>query len=200
MEAAIMLALQSIRLPVLTQIVALVSALGNYAFIWVILALIMLFFPGRRHIGVTIIVTIIITGIVVGFVIKPLVGRIGPYDAGIGVAAVTGVSRVGFSFPSFHAATSFACAMIIALTYGRKFGTWAFVGAVVISCTRPFLGVEYPSDVLAGAALGVAFGLLAAWVYNQFFHDIVLNYVGNSGRAKGGRKSINKSGTRRRIR
>jgi undecaprenyl-diphosphatase len=200
MEAGIMLALQSIRLPILTQVVALVSALGNYAFIWIVLAIIMLFFPGRRHIGVTIIVTVIITGIIIGFIIKPMVGRVGPYDAGIGVSAVMGVSRVGSSFPSFHAATSFACAMIIAMTYGRRFGTWAFIGAVIIAFTRPFLGVEYPTDILAGAAIGVGFGLLAAWIYNQFFHDIVLNYVGNTNRVKGGRKSISNSGTRRRIR
>ena len=189
MEASILVALQALRLPGLTQIAALVSALGNYAFIWVAIALVMLFFAERRHVGASLIIAIILTGIVVGFIIQPLVGRVRPYDAGIGVSAVMGVSRTGFSFPSFHAATSFAAAAVLASSMGRRAGIPACVGAALIALSRMYLGVEYPTDVLGGIVIGVLFGLGLTWLYNQFLHDFVNDHVGMpSGRNK--RKSV----------
>lgn len=189
MEASILIALQALRLPGLTQIAALVSAFGNYAFIWLVIAIVMLFYAERRHVGVSLVLAIVLTGIIVGFIIQPLVGRIRPYDAGIGVSAVMGVSRTGFSFPSFHAATSFAAAAVLASSLGRRVGIPACIGAVLIALSRMYLGVEYPTDVLGGIVIGVLVGLGSTWLYNQFLHDIVRDHVGMaSGRNK--RKSV----------
>ena len=35
-----------------------------------------------------------------------------------------------------------------------------FLVALALSLGRPYLGMHYPSDVLAGALLGIAFGLI----------------------------------------
>lgn len=197
MGSTILIALQSIRLPFLTQLAALVSSLGNYCFIWVILALVMIFFLGRRDVGVTIVFTVLVASIVVGFILQPIFAQVRPCDAGIGVSAVMGVSRSGYSFPSFHATTSFAAATVIAMIAGRRWGTWAFAGAVLISLSRLYLGVEWPADVLVGAVLGVLIGILSSWVYNQFLHDILRDYPGTT-RTKGRRTSVNASSSLRR--
>jgi membrane-associated phospholipid phosphatase len=61
------------------------------------------------------------------------------------------VSR--FSFPSAHATTSFAAAR----AYSGLLPPFPlYEAAVLFGLTRPYLGVHYPSDVLAGAALGTA--------------------------------------------
>jgi undecaprenyl-diphosphatase len=63
------------------------------------------------------------------------------------------------SFPSGHATTAFALATLLALWYPR----WAigFLGlAVGVGFTRVLLGVHFPSDVLAGAALGMGAALI----------------------------------------
>jgi undecaprenyl-diphosphatase len=47
--------------------------------------------------------------------------------------------------------------------YGRLVPAPAlYAAAVAFGLSRPYLGVHYPSDVVAGAALGTALGRLAA--------------------------------------
>lgn len=63
------------------------------------------------------------------------------------------VSRL--SFPSAHSTTSFAAA---AAYRDLLPGGWLYGAAIAFALTRPYLGVHYPSDVLAGAVLGSALG------------------------------------------
>lgn len=190
MEATILLALQNLRLPFLTQLAALVSALGNYGFVWILTGLLVIFFSNRRNVGIVILFTVIVTGVLVGFVLQPLFGHVRPYDASIGVSAVMGVSRTGFSMPSFHAATSFSAATVMAMLAGRKWGTWSMIVAALISLSRLYLGVDWPIDVLAGIAVGVICGVTSSWIYNQFLHDIIRDYP-RSAASKNKRKTVN---------
>jgi undecaprenyl-diphosphatase len=66
----------------------------------------------------------------------------------------------GLSFPSAHATAALAAATAMGrVSPGARVPLYALAGALCL--TRPYLGMHYPSDVLAGAALGVAIG--AAW-------------------------------------
>ncbi len=68
------------------------------------------------------------------------------------------------SFPSGHATALFAIAFAIYF-YNKKYGLF-FVGlAILVSIARVMAGVHYPSDILAGALLG----LFSVWVINRFF-------------------------------
>jgi undecaprenyl-diphosphatase len=62
------------------------------------------------------------------------------------------------SFPSAHACSSFAAAR----AYGRLLPPAPLYGAAaVMAWSRVYLGVHYPSDIVAGAALGAALGSAA---------------------------------------
>jgi undecaprenyl-diphosphatase len=63
------------------------------------------------------------------------------------------------SFPSDHATAAFAIAVAVALRQ-RRWGAILLVLAAVVAAGRVFLGLHYPSDVLAGAAIGTASALL----------------------------------------
>ena len=63
----------------------------------------------------------------------------------------------GLSFPSSHSTSSFAAAQ----AYGRLLPRGPLLGAAAaMAFSRLYLGVHYPSDVAAGAALGTAVGSL----------------------------------------
>lgn len=64
-------------------------------------------------------------------------------------------------FPSDHATASFAIAVAILLR-SRRWGLLALAMAGVLAAARVALGLHYPSDVLAGAALGAATAI-ALW-------------------------------------
>jgi undecaprenyl-diphosphatase len=69
-----------------------------------------------------------------------------------------------FSFPSGHTSAAFVFLTVIASIYSWLFLP-LFVLAVTIGASRVYLGVHYPSDVLAGAVLGFCCGNLALWIF-----------------------------------
>lgn len=88
--------------------------------------------------------------------LKNIFARPRPHEAIENVRLL--VPRLGsFSFPSGHASTSFTIAFIIAYHF-RRAAVPAFIIAALVAFSRIYVGVHYPSDVIAGAAVGVITG------------------------------------------
>lgn len=64
------------------------------------------------------------------------------------------------SLPSGHAIFFFALAMV-AYRFDARLGRWLFAGATIMSIARVIGAAHWPSDILAGAFLGVLVGFIA---------------------------------------
>jgi undecaprenyl-diphosphatase len=69
-------------------------------------------------------------------------------------------------FPSDHAAASFAIATALLLRVPRV-GAPLLAAAVLLAVSRVAVGVHWPTDVLAGAAVGAIAGIGASWAWEQ---------------------------------
>lgn len=70
------------------------------------------------------------------------------------------------SFPSGHATFYFALATIVCF-YNKKTGILFYVASFFIAVSRVFVGVHWPSDVLAGALLGILMGYILNYLFRK---------------------------------
>ena len=69
-----------------------------------------------------------------------------------------------FSFPSGHTSSSFASAAVFYRHLPKKFGVPAVILAALIGFSRLYVGVHYPTDVLAGAVMGILLSYMAEYL------------------------------------
>ncbi len=105
------------------------------------------------------------------FVLKSVSGRVRPCNALDWCHTLPIDVPSDNSFPSGHAAGSFAFALFVSRLEPRA--AWLLVPlASLVSLSRVALGVHYPTDVLAGALLGAAIGWLGARAYARRFTSL----------------------------
>jgi len=98
----------------------------------------------------------------VNLVIKVTVGRTRPVKTLTNVRIVDRVVPESRSFPSGHALTAFFFMTYVALAR-RRCRVWALLLASAVAFSRVYVGMHFPSDIFAGAALGALGGWLG-WV------------------------------------
>ena len=119
-----------------------------------------LYFAGDRLLAYELILGTLTLWLVVELV-KALVHRGRPFIR-LSQARIVGQRAGGRSFPSGHTSQAFFMATLMAGYFHA--GVWAvcllYASALLVGITRMYVGAHYPRDVLAGAILGSAWGLL----------------------------------------
>ena len=164
-EAILLFVQDNIRTPALTFIMRLFSRLGDAGIMWIALGVLLLAFARSRRRGVHMLGALAAEYVICDLVIKKLVLRPRPYLV-ISQLELLVAQESSTSFPSGHSASSFVCAYMLARMFGKK-GAWAYVPAALIALSRIYVGVHYPSDVLAGIALGTLIGAVAYPLLNR---------------------------------
>jgi len=102
-------------------------------------------------------------GLMINQLIASLWFRERPFVAHPGETVLVAHRSVDPSFPSDHATAAFAIAFAV-LFFNRRLGILFLLGATAIGVSRVLLGLHYPSDVLAGAAVGLASAVLVTTI------------------------------------
>ncbi|HHV38540.1 MAG TPA: phosphatase PAP2 family protein [Tepidimicrobium sp.] len=134
--------------------------------------LILLLFGNKRgkNIGAQGAVTLAISQTIT-YAIKSIFGRQRPYNI-LKDLNTFGIILKDYSFPSGHTSASFAIATTIAFNMPRL-SIVAFILAFAIGISRIYLGVHYPTDVMAGMFLGVG----TAIITQIYIKDYVLELI-----------------------
>ncbi|MCX7909068.1 MAG: phosphatase PAP2 family protein [Ignavibacteria bacterium] len=104
-------------------------------------------------------------------VIKELVGRIRPCHTLQDLRLLVPCGG-GKSFPSSHAVNNFAFAILLSYFF-QQYKIHFLVLASLVSLSRIYVGVHYPSDVIAGAIIGIIIGFLFVYIHKK----VLINYV-----------------------
>jgi membrane-associated phospholipid phosphatase len=128
---------------------------GNNAQVWVVLGVALAVLDSSNRQSWLICAALGPIAICLNYAIKVLVKRPRPVLEGL---PPLGGAPSSLSFPSAHATSSFAVA--VAMVRVDPATAAALVVALALSLGRPYLGMHYPSDVLAGIVLGVFLGLI----------------------------------------
>lgn len=93
------------------------------------------------------------------YLLKPMVARPRPCHELADLFTPAGCGGP-WSMPSNHAANAFAAAVLVTFVYPRA-APLTLTLAAAVGASRVFLGVHYPSDVVVGAFVGTAVGIIA---------------------------------------
>jgi membrane-associated phospholipid phosphatase len=128
---------------------------GNNGLIWFVLGATLAIVDNGRWESWLICALLGPIAIGLNYVVKLVVKRPRPELEGL---PPLGGAPSSLSFPSAHATSSFAVAT--AMCRVDPATSAAFLVALALALGRPYLGMHYPSDVLAGALIGIALGLI----------------------------------------
>lgn len=166
---------QSLQSPLWTPFWILVTTIGNSGAIWILVSLGLILYPKTRHIGITCALSLVFSLIIVNIGLKNVVARPRPYtyfDASLLIK-----EPHDFSFPSGHTSASFAAAVVL---YKERLKlnkipvyTIAMTLAIVMSLSRLYLSVHFPSDILGGALTGILSASLAMFAGHKFLRGRV---------------------------
>lgn len=167
LDEGLLLQIQQLRWPLLDPLVEGYTALGNAGLVWIVLSLVLLCRKSTRKAGVTGLLALALGFLCTNVVLKNLVGRTRPW---LDVPGLIPLIEEGDpnSFPSGHTTAALAAAAAWAKNLPRKWmGALAVGAGVCMGLSRLYVGVHYPSDVLAGALVGSACAWLAGCLYEK---------------------------------
>ena len=155
---------ENLRIDALNPVIIFLTNLGNGGFFWVVLSLVLLIPKRTRKAGLVSLISMALCFIVVNLGIKPAVARIRPYDVYSHLHAIVPPLKE-FSFPSGHTVNGFACTLILVRMLPKKAGIPLVILAAVIALSRLYIGVHYPSDVIAGFLIALALSEIVWIIY-----------------------------------
>lgn len=159
----------NLKSDLLDTVMPIITLFGDGGVFWIAIAVLLLCIPKTRKIGLGMGFALLMGLVVCNITLKPLVGRIRPYDLQeqLGVTIPLLTDRMhDYSFPSGHTIASFEASVVL-LKNNKWMGIPAVILAVLIAFSRLYLYVHYPSDVIFSVFAGILFAFLGDALANK---------------------------------
>ena len=182
-DVAVYQFVDSIMNPILNVIMTFITHLGDTpGIIWFVLGICLLIPKKTRKLGILLFAGLAISSLINNVCLKELIQRPRPYtDEVVDIWSKAGYAYEGpslikksssWSFPSGHTSTSIGAAFALLLGCKKKYlgvGIPAFIISLLIGFSRIYVHVHYPTDVIAGALVGIIGGIIAWLLIEKLF-------------------------------
>ena len=142
-----------------------VTLLAEGGIFLILVGVALLFWKSRRLCGAAELTGLTAGLLLCNLLLKNLVARPRPCWINTGVQLLV-ADPTDFSFPSGHTLHCFIAAAVL-MRFDKRLGRPMLAIAVLVAFSRLYLYVHFPTDVLAGAALGALIGWLTAFVFDR---------------------------------
>ena len=182
-DVAVYQFVDSIMNPILNVIMTFITHLGDTpGIIWFVLGICLLIPKKTRKLGILLFAGLAISSLINNVCLKEFIQRPRPYtDEVVDIWSKAGYAyewpglikkSSSWSFPSGHTSTSIGAAFALLLGCKKKYlgvGIPAFIISLLIGFSRIYVHVHYPTDVIAGALVGIIGGIIAWLLIEKLF-------------------------------
>ena len=161
--------------PVLDVAMPIITLLGDAGIFWIAMSVLFMITKKHRKTGIGMMLALMMGLLVCNIWLKPTVARMRPYDFQMEyfmkeIPLLAGGMH-DFSFPSGHTIASFEAAVVILLN-NKKLGIPAMILACLISFSRLYMYLHYPTDVICSIILGTALALLGNFLAGKIMNKL----------------------------
>ncbi len=153
-----------------------ITYLGDEGIAIIIFALMLVCFNKTRRAGVSAGVAILIGIIITNLILKNVVDRARPYNSSDEYyrwfVEVFNSGLSDKSFPSGHATAAFALVTALFLVGDKRYSWLGFIFGSLMCISRIYLVVHYPTDVIAGALVGIISGIGGYFITSAIYKKI----------------------------
>jgi len=153
------------HVPILDKVMIAITTLGNKGFIWIVMALFLTARKRTRLVGIAALAALLLTTIMGEGILKHLVCRPRPYMDYPEIQPLV-EKLTSYSFPSGHTGSSFTASWVFG-RYLKKQAAYFWILAAAMGFSRLYLFMHYPSDILAGAVLGILCAMIIVLVLEK---------------------------------
>lgn len=157
---------ENLRFDFLNPIMQGITSLGDDGFLPIAVCIFLLLFKKTRKVGITSSLSLLFEFIIVNLTVKKIVGRTRPYVVNEAISYIT-TRPSDNSFPSGHTGCVFAVASVLFYMMPKKVGIPAMIIATLVGISRLYVGVHYPTDIIAGFLIGMFTGFIAKLIVEK---------------------------------